>query len=383
MVAAVRRGASQRSVARQFRVSLPTVQRWVQRAHGRRLDRVDWADQPHTPRQTRRTDPALEDLMLTLRQDLKATSDLGEFGATAIQRALHAREESTIPSVRTIGRILDRRGALDGKRRLRRRPPPPGWYLPAVARGDAELDSFDIVEGLVIKDGPQVEVLNGISLHGGLVASWPSTAVSARSTVAHLIDHWRAVGLPRYAQFDNDTRFQGPHQWADVVSRVMRLCLSLEVVPVFAPPRETGFQAAIESYNGRWQAKVWARFQHESLAALQAQSDRYIAASRTRGALRLEGAPPRRAFPQAWQLDLQAPPQGRVIFLRRTTEAGATSLLGHTFPIDPLWPHRLVRCEVDLQGSVIRVYALRRREPADQPLLRELPYTLPTRPFRE
>lgn len=164
----------------------------------------------------------------------------------------------------------------------------------------------------------------------------------------------------------------------------MRLCLSLEVVPVFAPPRETGFQAAIESYNGRWQAKVWARFQHESLAALQAQSDRYIAASPPQaGAMRLEGAPPRRAFPQAWQLDLQAPPQGRVIFLRRTTEAGATSLLGHTFPIDPLWPHRLVRCEVDLQGSVIRVYALRRREPADQPLLRELPYTLPTRPFRE
>lgn len=383
MVAAVRRGASQRSVARQFRVSLPTVQRWVQRARGQRLDRVDWADQPHAPRQTQRTARALEDVVLTLRQDLKATSDLGEFGAVAIHRALHAREEPTVPSVRTIGRILDRRGALDGKRRVRRRPPPVGWYLPDVARGSAELDSFDIVEGLVIKDGPQVEVLNGISLHGGLVASWPSTAVSARATVEHLVDHWRTVGLPSYAQFDNDTRFQGPHQWPDVVSRVMRLCLSLEVVPIFAPPRETGFQAAIESYNGRWQAKVWARFRHESLDALQGQSDKYIAASRIRGAIRLEAAPPRRPFPPGWRLDLQTPPQGRVIFLRRTTEAGTASLLGHSFPIDPLWPHRLVRCEVDLRGSVIRVYALRRREPTDQPLLRELTYMLPSRAFRE
>ncbi len=40
----------------------------------------------------------------------------------------------------------------------------------------------------------------------------------------------------------------------------IRLCLSLGVTAVFAPPRETGFQAAVESFNARWQAKVWQRF---------------------------------------------------------------------------------------------------------------------------
>ncbi len=99
-------------------------------------------------------------------------------------------------------------------------------------------------------------MLNGISLHGGLVASWPMTDVTARTAVQALTEDGRQVGLPAYAQFDNDTIFQGPHQDADGVGRVMRLCLSLGVVPVFAPPRETGFQAAIESSNGRWQAKV-------------------------------------------------------------------------------------------------------------------------------
>ena len=38
----------------------------------------------------------------------------------------------------------------------------------------AELDCIDVVEGLVIKGGPHVEVLNAVSLHGGLVASWPA-----------------------------------------------------------------------------------------------------------------------------------------------------------------------------------------------------------------
>ena len=113
------------------------------------------------------------------------------------------------------------------------------------------MDSFDVVEGLVIKDGPEIEVLNGVSLRGGLVVSWPTAAaVTAVFTVESLTAHWREVGLPRYAQFDNAMIFQGTHRYPDALGRVIRLCLSLGVVPVFVPPREMGFQAMIESYNG-------------------------------------------------------------------------------------------------------------------------------------
>lgn len=383
MVAAVRAGASLRSVARRFRVSLLTVQRWVERAGDRPLDAVVWADRPDRPRRTRRTDPSIEGRVLTVRAELKASSDLGEFGAAAIHRELVTRELARVPAVRTIGRILERRGVLDGRHRVRRRPPPPGWYLPRVAGAQAELDSIDAVEGLVIKGGPQVEVLNAVSLHGGLVASWPREAITAAVVRDALVEHWRAVGLPAYAQFDNDTRFQGPHQFPDVIGSVMRLCLGLGVVPVFAPPRESGFQAAIEGYNGRWQAKVWARFEHASLAALQAQSRKFVAASRQRAAARIAAAPDRRAFPPDWCLNLHAHPRGLVIFLRRATERGAVSLLGHTFDVDPHWPYRLVRAEVDLDADVIRFYALRRRDPTAQPLLRTVPYLLPRRAYED
>ena len=46
-----------------------------------------------------------------------------------------------------------------------------------------------------------------------------------------------------------------------------------------------------------------------------------------------------------WQLDLQAPLRGQVIFVRRTSERGDVHLLGRTFAVDPLWCFRLVRCE--------------------------------------
>jgi len=383
MVAAVRRGISMRAVARRFHVSLAVVQWWVRRARGQRLDRVDWGDRSRRPHRTRRTPRRVEDRVLALRRQLRDESVLGEYGAPAIARALEAREGSPPLSVRTIGRILERRGAVDHQHRVRHAPPPAGWYLPAVARATAELDSFDVIEGLKIADGPRLEVLTGISLHGGLAAAWPMPWVSARAVVPTLLGHWHEVGLPTYAQFDNDTIFQGPHQHRDAISRVMRLCLGLGVVPVFAPPREPGFQAAIESFNARWQAKVWARFHHATLRAVQQRSVRYIKAHREQAAVRLDAAPLRREVPPHWEVDLQQRPTGTMVFLRRTGPQGAISLLGHTMLVDRHWPHRLVRADVDLASEEIRLHALRRRAPSEQPLLRSIPYTLPIRPFNE
>src|SRR5512143_165895 len=384
MVAAVRSGRSQHQVADEFHVSQSMVHHWVQHARRQRLDRVDWHDRPSTPRSTTRTETAIEDLVLTVRTELERVSDLGFHGAEFIHEALKGREVEPLPSVRTIHRILGRRGALDGQRRTRRSSPPPGWHLPEVASKRRELDSFDVVEGLVIKGGPQIEVLNGVSLHGGLVGSWPVEAsVTATVVVASLVEHWRVFGRPGYAQFDNDTIFQGTHAHPDVVGRVSRLCLGLGVVPVFVVPHEFGFQSMVENYNGTWQAKVWARFEHGALPDLQGHSQRYVAALRRHRADRIESAPRRRAFPERWRWDLQSRLQGRIISLRRTRAVGTVGVLGRSFEVDPHGRNRLVPVEVDLDGDKIRIYRLRRREPQDQPLLRELNHHIKKSKFSE
>jgi hypothetical protein len=246
------------------------------------------------------------------------------------------------------------------------------------------LDSFDIVEGLVLKDGPQVEVLNGVSLHGGLVVSWPTLApVTAALTLTSLTEHWRLVGLPGYAQFDNDTIFQGTHRYPDALGRVIRLCLSLGVVPVFVPPREMGFQAMIESYNGWWQVRVWSRFQHANLEDLQYRSSRHVQALRQQRLARVEAAPERRAFPASWKLDLKKRPRGRLVFLRRSNGLSEVTLLGRTWQLGQVWPHRLVRCAVDLDKDKIRFFTLRRKEPTSQPQILEVDYRLPQRGFQD
>lgn len=382
MVAAARRGQSLRKVARRFGVALATLQRWLERAKGQRLDRVDWSDRPDAPRHTQRTSRRIERRILQIRKQLQ-DSVLGECGAAAIRRQLSREQVAPCPSVRTIGRVLERRGALDGRRRVRRSPPPRGWYLSAVMARREELDSFDTIEGLAIFRKSHLCILTGVSLHGGLVFAQPRPQFKAQTVAEALLAHWREVGLPAFAQFDNDNRFVGPKQHRDAVGRVIRLCLSLGVIPIFAPPNEVGFQASIEHFNGRWQSKVWARRTYRGVKQLQQGSAAFISAARERAATRIDAAPQRRPIPRRWRFDGQKPLTGMIIFLRRTNDAGQVQLLGRTWLVDPQWTHRLVRAEVDLDLHQLRFYALRRREPDDQPLLRTTPYTLPHRPLKD
>ena len=375
MVRLVRSRKSMHQVANQFRVSVSVVSRWVARAAGHRLDSVDFADRSSgCVRGWNRVARRVERRIAELRKTLREKSILGEYGATAIQIALRAEMRACTPSIATINRALSRQGLQEAARHRRRAAPPKGWYLPAVAAGEAELDSFDLIEELKIANGPLIWVLNGTSLHGGLVDSWPLAQATAKLVLDQLLKRWKIEGLPPYAQFDNGTQFQGAHQFADAVGRVSRLCLALGVIPVFAPPREPGFQNAIEGFNGLWQAKVWQRSKFKDIAQVKAASARYVNAHRARNSARRERAPKRRPLSSNFNLNLNAPLHGVMIFLRRTDEHGRAHLLGQTFDVCARWAHRLVRCEVQFTHKRIRFYALRRRDPADQPLLHELPY---------
>lgn len=383
MVRLVRSGKSMHRVAARFHTSVNTVKLWVARAEGCRLDRVDFSDRkPGCVRAWNCLSVGVEHHIGELRRTLREESILGEYGARAIQQALKAEMSSGVPAIATINRALSRQGLQDGVRRIRRPPPPKGWYLPRVAAGHAELDCFDWIDDLKIANGPLVQVLTGTAFWGGEVDSWPELRIATDVVLCRVSERWGQLGLPDFAQFDNEAVFQGAHQFPNTVGRVSRLCLALGVVPVFAPPREPGFQNAIEGFNALWQAKVWQRHRFEDYTQLLATSARYIAAHRARSATRREQAPPRRPFPPAFRFDPHAPLSGTIIFLRRTDDAGHVHLLGSRFDVCPQWPHRLVRCEVDLSAHQIRFYALRRRDPSDQPLLKVLSYHRVNKPFR-
>lgn len=365
MVRAVRSGQSWRAVARQFGVSVGLVGFWLHRARGRRLDRVDWSDRSSgPPRPVNRTQRALERRVVALRHWLRRHDPLGYVGAEAIRRRLLAEGEPA-PSARTIARILRRAGVTPQKRH-RHPPPPAGWYLPAVASGRAELDQLDVVEGLQLRRRGPVEVLTGISLWGKLALAEPAhRGWRVESICAVLTAHWQRWGAPEYLQMDNDTRFAGSGRAVRRLGRFVRFCLGHGVVPVFAPPRETGFQAAVESFNALWQAKVWQRFRHRDLRQLRGRNRAFLGAHHHH---HMREQVPRRTGAR--------PVAETIVFLRRTDARGRLRVLGAEVTAAPRWPHRLVRAELNVRTQTLRVHALRRRAPTDQPLLKFLHFPL-------
>lgn len=309
-------------------------------------------------------------MIAELRRCLAHEGDLGFVGAEAIAAALALRlTAAQVPSIRTIGRVLVRLGLLDAKKRVRRAPPPTGWHLPAVAARAADVDAFDCIEDLPIEGVGLCHVLTAKSLLGPLVGAWVQTRITAAFVIQCLTLHWQEHGLPSFAQFDNDTRFQGPHNRPNVIGEVIRFCLRLGVTPVFAPPRETGFQADIEGFNALWQAKVWRRFHHLSLAGVQARSDKFCAAYSALRSGRVEHVIARRRWPAKGPA--KSITTGVIIFIRRSSETGSVRILEQTYEVDAQWPHRLLRCVLNITTRTLHFHRLRRRQPARQPLAKK------------
>lgn len=360
MVRWVRSGWSYRLAARRGQVSVATVALWVRRAQGRRLGEVDWRDRSHRPRHLRpRTAAVVVKAIARTRRQLRRHDALGEHGPAAIRRQLLARGFAA-PCERTIARWLARQG-LSGRERWRRPPPPKGWYLPEVAAAGAEVDSCDVVEGLRLRGNRRVEVLNTLGLWGCLADSTVGPGISTATVIASLEQRWRRQGRPSFLQCDNDTIFSGAHAQRPYLGRLVHWCLCAGVVPVFTPPCELGFQAAIEAYNRRWQERVWQRWRHPDLPALQRRSTAFVEAYNTR--------PRREVARLPWQAVGREPRLDRIVLLRRLDAGGNVVLGAQRLRVAPAWAHRLVRCELQTTAQRVRFYGLRRRDPAQQPWL--------------
>ncbi|MDR0335907.1 MAG: hypothetical protein LBI18_02345 [Planctomycetaceae bacterium] len=145
------------------------------------------------------------------------------------------------------------------------------------------------------------------------------------------------------------------------------------------PPHEFGFQAAIESYNGRWERAVWNRFHFKNINEIQTQSDHYVYAVKEKIETTIKLAETRKIIDKNWKFSNKIPQKGTIIFIRRTDNKGRVKVMGHLWQLDENWTTRLIRATVDLKNHMILFHKLRRKDPFNHAYIGYAEYLLPTR----
>jgi len=269
-----------------FNKILPTVHRsgywlakWLNRHRKLGLDGLrDQSRVPrHIPHQTR--EPLVRKI-LVLHHELEAhktrRAAFAGIGAETIHFELQRRGVRRLPAISTIEKILAPAGRTKRAKTKRSSNGPPYPYVPARKMGD--LQQTDLVGPRHLR-GP-AGVTRFYSIHTIDVAGQTAAAsqVHDKRTISlcrHLVDSWQVMGLPRVSQMDNEMAASGGGRYRYSLSQLIRLHLLLGIQLRFIPPKEPGRNAAIESFNAVWQARV-LRHPCPDLRSLRRTSERFL-----------------------------------------------------------------------------------------------------------
>lgn len=242
--------------------------------------KADLKDRGRRPKRLYRpTSSSLVQKIIQIRKELEKAQKKGKgfagIGTEAIAWEMTQRGIQNIPTMRTIGRILQRSGMTRRKkssrsssRRLPRVFPPP--------RKVGEAQATDLVGPRHLKGPKGVTTFHSFHTldrfsHAPVASQHLDK--SSFSLIEHLIHHaWKHLGVPFRWQMDNEMAALGSQIHPFSISQVIRLALLLGVQAIFLPEGEVGWNAEIESFNGLWQERVLHRHYCPDLATLRKKS---------------------------------------------------------------------------------------------------------------
>lgn len=189
-------------------------------------------------------------------------------GPEAIRWRMDEEDIAPIPSVSTIKRILRRHG-LTHKRTGRYKPKGKAYpKLPATKPNDVH--EYDFVGPCYLEGPVKFHSLNALDLttrRCGVEALRSKT-----ETVSAVWNIWNRLGLPKYAQVDNEMVFYGSPRHPRGMGQFIRLCCFYSVEAVFIPQCEPWRNGAVEKFNDHWTYKFYHRVRMEGLEDLRIES---------------------------------------------------------------------------------------------------------------
>jgi len=323
------------------------VYKWIKRGQSQE---PEWYLSKSTKPKTspNRVLPEIEKEVVHSRQHLQRRDTMATkyafCGAIGVHQELERKGINDKPSLSTINRIIKRHGLIEGpsqKRDINKRKI---YYPTPIARHPGYLHQVDLVTPLYITGYGKIVSVNRIDVFTSKANVKPFDAKNTDNIISFLIEDWKAFGIPRYLQVDNEGAFRGGLYHPRSFGKLIRFCLNFGVQIIFIPFSEPWRNGHIESLNGRYQKLVWQRHRFKDLNHLHIESVKFCKQHNGYQTYRTQHfksvsqrgytqtfLPTKFSFDATIKLPITT---GLVHFIRQVNENGVVSILNEEFSID-------------------------------------------------
>jgi transposase len=342
----------------------------------------DWhKDLSRTPKSSPRAlDQKMERLIVQTRKQLEKTK-YAQIGAIAIAWKL-TKLNIDPPPIWTINRVLKRNNLT--KKRKKGYQPKGKSYPYITIDSPNKLHQADIIGPRHLYSKERFYSLNAMDIfrHKVKIVSVPYK--NADRIREALLTIWKSLGIPTYSQFDNQQAFSGSERRPRWFGKVIRLCLALDIEPVFVPYKEPWRMAEIEKFNDVWNKRFFRAQQFKSFSHLQEEEKMFELFHNTNHCYSvLKGM-----TPQAFENTLNYRPKlldsefslkdvsykqdGKVHLIRFIRSDRMLNIFGEKFLLKPDCQYEYVRATIYVKEQCLQVFLF-------DEAVHEFKYTLPKR----
>ena len=332
---------------------------------------LDHSSVPHNIRRSYTKEQ--EALVIKIRKRLEDTL-YAQIGAISIQWEMEKLNIPPLP-VWTIDRIIKQNGLKKIKPSLpKRKNEYPDYSI-------AYTHELDLVGPRYLKDSEKYYFCNIIDTNTHCVNINVDKNKKTEFMVKSVVRFWKEFGIPDFLQMDNELSFRGSNRHPHHFGRLIRLALSLGVVPVFIPQAEPWRNGIIEKFNNTFDKKFFRTQKFESYQHLIEQSKkfesfhnnnyRYSAHNnRTPKAVHSE-----QSFITYLDEDYEIPENiplnhGEIIVIRFIRSNRQLNIFGKTFLLKKELVYKYVEAKIWIQAQALKIYS-------DDQLVQEFPYYVP------
>ncbi len=172
-------------------------------------------------------------------------------GAEAIHYELRTLGISPTPPIRTIHAWLKQAGMVKkGKPEITEKRPVKPYPAPD-SQNVNDVHELDLKGPFYLSGSPQKYYLVALrDARSKCVSLAAIQNMQMETIIDFLMTAWNKLGLPKVLQMDNGLEFRGSNRYPRSPGKLSRVCMDLEVEPLFIPPHEPWRNGVIERLNG-------------------------------------------------------------------------------------------------------------------------------------